>query len=143
MVKGLAHVCFVVRDLVKAVEFYVNKLGLPIAFEFKHADGKRYGVYLKAGGRCFVELFQGEVTAGGDKPSFQHICLEVDDIETTVADLRAKGIEVGPITLGCDQSYQAWLKDVDGNAIELHAYTETSWQRPFLAASDCCSCLAG
>ena len=133
MITGLAHVCFVVRDLNKAVEFYVSKLGLPIAFEFKNEQGVRYGVYLKAGGRCFVELFHGEVTAAGGKPSFQHICLEVEDIEKTVADLRGKGIEVGPITLGCDQSYQAWLKDMDGNAIELHAYTADSWQRPHLA----------
>ena len=132
MVKGLAHGCFVVRDLDKAVEFYVTKLGLAIAFEFTNDMGKRYGAYLKAGGRCFIELFQGEVTAAGGKPSFQHLCLEVEDIEATVADLRAKGIEVGPISLGCDQSYQAWLKDVDGNAIELHAYTADSWQRPHL-----------
>ncbi|MCL2701649.1 MAG: VOC family protein [Phycisphaerae bacterium] len=133
MVKGLAHVCFVVRDLDKAVEFYVDKLGLAMAFEFKHADGRRYGAYLRAGGRCFIELFQGEVTAGDGKASFQHICLEVDDIEKTVAELQARGVEVGPVTLGCDQSYQAWLADVDGNKIELHAYTPDSWQKPHLA----------
>jgi len=132
MVKGLAHVCFVTRDLNKAVEFYVGKLGLAIAFEFTHETGQRYGAYLKAGGRCFIELFQGEVTPADGKPSFQHICLEVEDIESTVADLRSKGIEVGPITLGCDQSYQAWLADPDGNRIELHAYTPASWQGPHL-----------
>ena len=132
MIKGLAHVCFIVHDLDKAVEFYVGKLGLPMAFEFKNEQGKRFGVYLRAGGRCFVELFQGEPAAAAAKQSFQHICLEVDDIEKTVADLRAKGIEVGPISLGCDQSYQAWLKDTDGNSIELHHYTDKSWQAPFL-----------
>lgn len=132
MVNGLAHVCFVVRDLDKAVEFYVTKLGLAIAFEFRNADGARFGVYIKAGGRCFIELFQGEVTPVADKPSFQHLCLEVDEIESTVAELRAKGIDVGPITLGCDQSWQAWLADPDGNRIELHAYTAASWQGPHL-----------
>jgi len=133
MIKGLAHVCFVVRDLEKSLEFYVGKLGMPIAFEFKKDQGKRFGVYLRAGGRCFIELFQGQPAAPAEKQSFKHICLEVDDIEKTVADLKAKGIEVGPITLGCDESYQAWLKDVDGNEIELHGYTAKSWQAPFLS----------
>jgi len=132
MVKGLAHVCFVVVDLDKAVEFYVDKLGLTIAFEFKNDQGQRRGVYVKAGARCFLELFQGDVTPAAGKPSFQHLCLEVDDIAATVADFKAKGIEVGPTTLGCDQSYQAWLADPDGNRIELHAYTAASWQAPHL-----------
>jgi len=73
---------------------------LPIAFEFKDDKGKRFGVYLRAGGRCFIELFQGEVTGAAPKPSFQHICLEVDDIEKTVAEMKAKGIEVGQTKLG-------------------------------------------
>jgi hypothetical protein len=42
-------------------------------------------------------------------------------------------VEVGDITLGSDGSYQAWLKDPDGNRIELHGYTADSLQKPFLA----------
>ena len=128
MIKGLAHVCFIVRDLDAALDFYQIKLGLERAFDFLDEQGKRFGVYLHAGGRCFIELFTSPHDAPADSQSFRHICLEVDDIEATVADLKAKGIEVGPVTLGCDQSWQAWLKDPDGNDIELHGYTEKSWQ---------------
>ena len=132
MVKGLAHVCFVVRDIEASIVFYHRKLGLAHAFDFKDSQGRRTGVYLKAGARSFVELFQGEVSQPEGKPSFQHICLEVDDIEATAKDLKAKGVEVGPVTLGCDNSYQAWLSDPDGNRIELHGYTPKSWQGPHL-----------
>jgi hypothetical protein len=35
---------------------------------------------------------------------------------------------VGEVSLGSDQSWQAWLADPDGNRIELHAYTPESKQ---------------
>jgi len=132
MVTGLAHVCFTVADLPRAVAFYHDTIGFPIAFEFVRDTGERYGVYLKAGPRVFIEIFQGQVDPPGEKQSFGHICLEVDDIRVTVEDLRKRGVEVGEITLGMDHSYQAWLCDPDGNRIELHAYTDRSWQRPHL-----------
>jgi len=64
--------------------------------------------------------------------SYQHLCLEVDDINATVEDLRAKGIEVTDPALGSDRSWQSWLADPDGNRIELHQYTPESRQRPWL-----------
>ncbi len=133
MIKGLAHVCFVVSDLQKSLEFYRDGLGLKEAFDFRADDGRRFGVYLHVGGRNFIELFEGQLNTPAEKQSFRHICLEVDDIEATVADLQARGIEVSPITLGKDHSYQAWITDPDGNRIELHQYTPESWQAPSLA----------
>ena len=128
MITGFAHVCFSVRNLDASLDFYCDKLGLRHAFDFTGEDGKRFGVYLHAGGRNFIELFIGDVTERASKQSFGHICLEVDDIRETVTDLRAEGLTVGEITLGCDNSWQAWLSDPDGNAIELHEYTPESWQ---------------
>lgn len=128
MIKAFAHICFVVRDLEAAIDFYQNKLGLRHAFDFRDEQDRRFGVYLHVGDRSFIELFTADHEAASDKSSFRHLCLEVDDIETTVAGLKAQGVEVGPISLGCDQSWQAWLVDPDGNPIELHCYTEKSWQ---------------
>jgi catechol 2,3-dioxygenase-like lactoylglutathione lyase family enzyme len=133
MVRGLAHLCFSVADLNRSIEFYCGKLGLRRAFDFVRDNGELYGVYLKAGPRVFIELFKGEVAPRDEHQSFKHICLEVDEIHTTVKDLRGKGIEVGEITLGLDHSYQAWLSDPDGNRIELHCYTADSWQAPHLS----------
>ena len=132
MIKGLSHACFVVADLGKSLAFYRDKLGLEVAFELNLNQGKTRGVYLHPGGRGFVELFQGESVPTPGNASYKHICLEVDDIEATVATLRERGVEVSDVTLGKDQTWQAWLADPDGNRIELHAYTPESWQGPAL-----------
>ena len=131
MIKGLAHMCFVVKNLDASLAFYRDRLGLTETFDFRNDKGARTGVYLHAGGRAFFELFEGSKPPEPyrNDRSYQHFCLEVDDIEATAADLRAKGIDVSPVTLGGDHSYQAWLADPDGNRIELHMYTPESKQR--------------
>ena len=128
MITGLAHVCFIVSNLEDSIRFYSEVLGFRKAFAFHREDGTHFGQYLHAGGRCFIELFVGDLAERAERQSFQHICLEVDDIEATVVDLRAKGIEVTPVKMGTDHSWQAWLADPDGNRIELHGYTDTSQQ---------------
>ena len=77
--------------------------------------------------------FEGTLAERADGQSYKHICLEVDDIEATVSTLRSRGVEVSPIKLGKDNSYQAWITDPDGNRMELHGYTAESWQAPSLS----------
>jgi len=133
MITGIAHTCFTVSDLERSIAFYRDGLGLTPAFDFTDENGRRFGLYLHAGGRNFVELFQGQLGERAEGQSFRHICLEVDDIEATVQELRDRGIEVSDPKLGKDQSWQAWIADPDGNRFELHQYTPESWQAPALA----------
>ena len=132
MITGMAHACFTVSDLDASIHFYRDQLGLKPAFDFRREDGTRFGLYLHLGGRTFIELFQGQLGERAEGQSYKHICLEVDDIESTVAELRARGVEVSDPKLGSDQSWQAWITDPDGNRMELHAYTAESWQAPHL-----------
>jgi len=132
MITGLAHICFTVRDLEKAEAFYEGTLGFKHAFDFRNDKGEKFGVYLHVRGRTFIELFKGASGGPREGQSYQHCCLEVDDIRRTLADLRAKGVQVSDPVLGSDQSWQAWLADPDGNRIELHHYTPASWQAPHL-----------
>jgi catechol 2,3-dioxygenase-like lactoylglutathione lyase family enzyme len=134
MIKGLAHVCFVVRDLDASIAFYRNILGLNLAFEFRNGAGLRTGAYLHAGDRTFIELFAGQpaATTGG---SFRHICLEVDDVAKEVSRLQSHGVTAEAMKLGADKSWQAWVTDPDGNRIELHGYTPESAQLRYLAAA--------
>ena len=132
MIKGLAHLCFVVRDLETSLAFYRDMLGLTPAFDFINDKGHRYGVYLHLDGRHFIELFEGTVGPQPEKPTYHHFCLEVDDINAAVADLRAKGVKATDPEFGRDNSWQCWLNDPDGNRIEMHCYTPTSWQAPWL-----------
>ena len=129
MITGLAHACFHTRDLDRVIRYYSDGLGLPVAFEFRRDDGTRFGLYLKAGRRTFIEFFLGD-PKDGSEGAYRHICLEVDDLPATVAQLRARGIEISDPKLGTDQSWQAWSSDPDGNAIEFHQYTPESWQAP-------------
>lgn len=128
MITGIAHVCFVVRDLEAAIAFYVDTLGLAHAFDFRNDEGQRTGAYLHAGQRGFVELFQGHPAPRDDAQSYKHLCLEVDDLQDTLTMLREKDVDATGMKLGGDNSWQAWLTDPDGNRIELHQYTETSLQ---------------
>ena len=132
MITGIAHACFTVSDLDRSIHFYQDLLGLKPAFDFCREDGTRFGLYLHLGGRNFIELFQGELGERAERQSFKHICLEVDDIQSTVATLRERGLEVSDPKLGSDQSWQAWIADPDGNRFELHQYTPQSWQAPAL-----------
>jgi len=134
---GLAHVCFVVSDLERSTEFYRDKLGLRKAFDLNLNDGKTRGTYFHAGGRTFIELFAGDPDPEAGNTSYRHFCIEVADIAETVAALRQKDVEVSDPTLGQDGSYQAWIKDPDGNSIELHQYTDESLQIEWLRQGHC------
>ena len=132
MIIGMAHACFTVSDLERSIGFYRDLLGLKPAFDFVNDDGRRFGIYLHLGGRNFIELFEGQLGEPAEGQSYRHICLEVDDIESTVQTLRDQGVEVSDPKLGTDRSWQAWITDPDGNRIELHHYTAESKQAPYL-----------
>jgi glyoxylase I family protein len=112
--------------LEKSTDFYSRVLDLPVKFRF-HKDGSFFGAYFEAGNRTYVEVFQSSDDLP-DRSHIVHFCLEVDDLESAVSDLRAKGFEVSDPKLGADESWQAWIADPDGVNIELHEYTERSSQ---------------
>jgi catechol 2,3-dioxygenase-like lactoylglutathione lyase family enzyme len=66
------------------------------------------------------------------------LCLLVDDLAATLKDLKARGLPiVGEPAQGLDRNWQYWLKDPDGNPIELmqivaaspHAAADASWPK--------------
>lgn len=135
MIKGLSHVCFVVKDLDRAVAFYSETLGLEHAFDFTNDDGQRTGVYLHFGARTFIELFVGKPGESGEsnEGSFRHICIEVESMERAVAEFRSRGAEVSDPVVGADGNPQAWVSDPDGNRIELHELRPSGLQAKALA----------
>jgi catechol 2,3-dioxygenase-like lactoylglutathione lyase family enzyme len=102
-------------------------MGIPIHFTFERA-GKRFGVYFKAGEGNYIEAFQVEkreiINTG-----IVHFCLETDNIDGFIADMTHKGVECTEKKRGSDRSWQTWLRDPDGNRIEIHEYTPESAQR--------------
>ena len=71
-----------VQDLERAKAFYAEKLGLPPIEE--RPGGLRYRC-----GNSWFSLFQSSGVSSGDHTQMGW---EVEDIESTVADLRARGV---------------------------------------------------
>ncbi len=137
MIRRLAHVCFFTNDLDRVVAFYRDALGLTVKFRFFAADGSVFGAYVAAGETTFVELFEQRLTARPWRADpaplapgsrYQHLCFEVTGLAAFRETLIARGVSVGEIRGGLDDSLQAWLSDPDGNRIELMEYTHRSAQ---------------
>lgn len=123
----LAHINIGSTDLAASERFYCEILGLSKAFEF-HKDGALYGFYVNVGDTTFVEIFTQDEGANPPNALLRHLCLEVDDLDAVIADVRAKGWEISDKKRGCDQSWQAWITDPSGVPIELMQYTPESSQ---------------
>jgi lactoylglutathione lyase len=122
MIKRLAHICLQVKNIHRTIAFYRDGLGFPVAFTFQKA-GQIKGAYFALGEHSFIEVFEAEQPVG-----ITHFCIETDDIDGFIAAANAKGIPCTPKQLGGDHAWQTWLRDPDGNAFEMHQYTERSMQ---------------
>lgn len=127
-IKSVAHVCLKSTDLDATSEFYCGALGMKRMFDFTR-QGKVVGFYLKAANATFIEVFHTAEIEKIDKQVLNHFCLEVDSIEVVRQSLVERGYAAGDIKLGCDRSYQFWMKDPNGMDIEFHEYTDKSAQR--------------
>jgi glyoxylase I family protein len=127
MIKGLAHICIGTQSLEKTRHFYCSILGFTKVFDFVQ-EGKPVGFYLDTGNGVFAEFFEQPDVAIPPKGPIWHFCLEVDDIDTEIDNLRRHGIEITQKELGKDFSWQAWFKDPNGVDIEFHQYTPQSTQ---------------
>lgn len=127
-VKRIAHACIHVADIDRSLAFYCDTLGFAKQFDFIDKTGNRFGAYVELAPATFLEIFANPDSPKGKCP-VNHFCLEVADIDSAVAFLKEKGVELFvDKKLGADQSWQAWFGDPDDVRIELHHYTEQSSQ---------------
>jgi lactoylglutathione lyase len=129
MITDLGHVALAVHDMEASLAFY-RKLGIEEAFRLNREDGSLMLIYLHISGDRFIELFPGGPEPAPDRThSFKHICLLTDDLRGDVERLRGQGIAIEREPKeGLDTNLQAWIRDPDGNAIELMQIAETSPQ---------------
>jgi glyoxylase I family protein len=106
------HVSINVDDVPAALAFYVDVLGLEPRDD--RPDFGFDGAWLDAGGQ------QVHLIAAPPPPGLgQHFAVLVDDLDTVVAELRDRGVEVSdPSPVG--RSLQAFVSDPAGNLVELH-----------------------
>ncbi len=110
--RAVHHVSINVGDVPAALAFYVGVLGLTARPD--RPDLGVNGAWLDAGGQQ-VHLIEAAVPADAG----QHFALAVDDLDSAVAELRARGGDVtAPVAVG--PARQAFVHDPSGNRVELH-----------------------
>ena len=135
MITDLGHAAFAAHDLERSLDFYA-RLGIHEAFRLNREDGSLMLVYLHVASDRFIEVFPGGPAPDPDRRgSFMHLCLLTGDLHATVEQLRQSGvvIEQEP-KVGLDHNWQAWVRDPDGNSIELMQLSEESPQRQIAQA---------
>ena len=98
--RGLEHVAIAVKDLDAAVHYYVHVLGFaPPELEVVEEQKVRTAIFGHGMGR--IELIcPTDASSGVAKflekrgEGLHHICVEVDDLVATLAELKAKGAQL-------------------------------------------------
>lgn len=95
--KGLDHVAIAVKDLEKAVAFYQRAFGLELA-EIEVVEEQKVRTAIFGHGLGRIELIcPTEAGTGVAKflekrgEGLHHICIEVEDIEAALGELKAQG----------------------------------------------------
>ncbi len=100
MIKNINHIAVIVPDLEGALAFWEGALGLKLARTESVPEEGVDVAFLPIGGSN-VELLKPTVADTGvarflEKrgPGIHHMCFEVDDIEATLAQMRAHNIQL-------------------------------------------------
>jgi catechol 2,3-dioxygenase-like lactoylglutathione lyase family enzyme len=138
-IRRMDHVGIVVEDLASAMGFFVD-LGLELQGEATvegdwvdrvlGLDGVRAEIAMlqtpDGHGRLELSQFRTPSTEGGDPgapantPGIRHVSFAVEDIETVVAGLRARGVElVGELERYQDRYRLCYVRGPEGIIVEL------------------------
>ena len=143
MIQKMHHTGFVVSDLDRAVEFYVDGVGLELQGRYEREGGPIEQVVgykdahlkiaiLGIGGEHVLELIQYVNPAPGQRPTSErsviggsHLAFAVDDIQATYKSLSRAGAQTlnPPIAVAPGRTV-CYLQDPDGNWLELMELTE-------------------
>jgi methylmalonyl-CoA/ethylmalonyl-CoA epimerase len=99
-VKKINHVAVVVEDMQKSLSFWRDALGMDMQ-ELRDVPAEQSQVAFLPLAGSEVELVRPTTTDSGIAkylakrgPGMHHLCLEVDDIRTMLAELKEKGVRL-------------------------------------------------
>ena len=132
-IKRIDHIAIVVDDLDSALGFWRDALGLEIIAVEDIPEQQSIVAFLPAGG-SLVELVKPTTADSGVArylqkrgPGMHHICFEVEDIDSALADLKTRGVRLineAPLT-GADGKRLAFIhpESAHGVLVELYELT--------------------
>ncbi len=98
MITKIDHVAIILPELADGTSFWVNALGLPLE-KIEEIPEQQVKIALLSVGDSHIELLEPTDDESGVAsylqkrgPGLHHICLEVDDIEETIARLREANV---------------------------------------------------
>jgi len=123
VITGVQFVSIDVTDQDRAKKFYTNVLGFEVLSDdpMGEVDGPRWIAVRPKGADTHVVLYQ----ADAPKAELNHLVFASDDIETTYAELSAKGVEF--TVQSKIESWGSWwaqFRDSEGNEFGLGKRTE-------------------
>jgi len=99
-IKKINHIGLAVEDIETALPFWRDALGIPLDHLEETPDHSSKLAFLKVG-ESELEMVQPNSTQSNMSkflaergPGIHHLCLEVDDIDGMLAELKAKGVRL-------------------------------------------------
>lgn len=124
MLKRIHHVAIIVSDYPKSRAFYVDKLGFEVVRENYRPARRDYKLDLCLGD-AELEIFG--IPQSPERPSYpearglRHLAFQVDDVDSAVEWLKARGIECEKVRLDeFTGKRMTFFKDPDGLPLEIH-----------------------
>lgn len=122
MIKAVEHIAVMATDAERTAQFYQEMLGFQDAGSLE-VPGAGKLVFVEFDG-VKLELFSGgkapgEPHWGSDRIGYMHLCLLVDDVIAETERLKALGVEFIANPNDVAGLRVSFLKDPDGNVIEL------------------------
>lgn len=122
---GIHHVAIICSDYERSKKFYVELLGFSIIKETFRANRNSYKLDLSVGSHAQIELFSfpnpPQRASNPEACGLRHLAFAVDNLDQTVRELKAKGIEVEPIRIDSVTGKRfTFFKDPDSLPLEIY-----------------------
>lgn len=124
-IKGIHHVAILTNEYERSKAFYTKVLGFVIIKETYREERKSYKLDLAINGQYQVELFSfpeyKERASFPEQKGLRHLAFSVDNIEQSVAELIAKGVDVQGIRIDeiANKKF-CFFYDPNGQPLELY-----------------------
>jgi len=125
-VNGVNHVGISVEHFDESLAFYTQQMGFPEVFVVRDDKGQPVLGYVQVSRSTFVEVLPANASR---RPGLDHVGVQDDDLRSTIASLKARGVTVEDARTGRTRALIANATDPGGVRIELSEYPPESLQR--------------